>query len=153
MFAGDFSAAWLDAHDAARIMRGAHHLFMFRLSLQVCKDHASLLATLNGYRCAAILTAKIRIFSVFGSLPPLHRQVLKPASLALGSDLCVPTRQLRGYFLQSASISQHRSVQRFSSSHSGHPRDHLVFPVGSPGAPTRSPSSGSPSWYRSTPWF
>ena len=110
MFAGDFSAAWLDAHDAARIMRGAHHLFMFRLSLQVCKDHASLLATLNGYRCAAILTAKIRIFSVFGSLPLLHRQVLKPASLALGSDLCVPTRQLRGYFLQSASISQHRSV-------------------------------------------
>ncbi len=54
---------------------------------------------------------------------------------------------------QSASINQHRSVQRSSSSHSGHPRDHLVFPVGSPGAPMRSPASGSPSWYRSTPWF
>lgn len=37
----------------------AETVFVFRLSLQVCKDYAVLtsrefLATLNGYRCAAI---------------------------------------------------------------------------------------------------
>ena len=33
----------------------------------------------------------------------------------------------------------HRSMQRFSSSRSGHPRGHLVSPVGFPVAPIRSP--------------
>lgn len=45
----------------------AETVFMFRLSLQVCKDYAvltscELLATLNSYRCAGILTAKCRNF-------------------------------------------------------------------------------------------
>jgi hypothetical protein len=36
--------------------------FHVQLVFTGCKDHASLFATVSGYRCTGILTAKIRIF-------------------------------------------------------------------------------------------